>query len=71
MKKVFEVEFVAKEKDVTVEDGGRAKILETDQFGDPHLFVRIQSWNEEDEVPEHPLFDSLIGKKIKVIIMRE
>jgi hypothetical protein len=51
--------------DVNTEDGGRAKIIQIDGPDDTTLFVRIQSWSD---AKEHPDFDALIGKSVRVTI---
>jgi hypothetical protein len=66
MKKVFEQTVSA--RDVSEEDGGCAKILDIDDDGtgaEEGMFVRVQSWSEEGE---HPDFDNLIGKRVRVTI---
>lgn len=52
------------------EDGGRALIAEVESVDpDSHLFVRIQSWDEEQAISNtHPEMNSMIGKKVKVTI---
>ncbi len=51
------------------EDSGLALILNdlggTELEGDGSLFVRVQSWDDDKE---HPLMNSLIGKKIRITI---
>lgn len=51
------------------EDSGHALLLNdiggTELEGDSSMFVRIQSW---DDTKEHPLLNSLVGKKIRITI---
>lgn len=69
MKKKFVFEDVVLPRRVEVEDGGCAKIFTTEDERQERLFVRIQSWSEENLChKEHPEFDSLIGKKIRVTV---
>lgn len=69
------------EKDVSVEDMGMAVILDPDwktQGCDEHLFVRIQSYNENLDFSKdnkyerakagHASAHALIGKKVRVTI---
>lgn len=53
------------------EDSGQALIAEVEAV-DPesHLFIRIQSWDEEirSSLDPHPEMTSIIGKKVKVTI---
>ncbi len=53
---------------IASEDGGRALIVDDDgryTRGDDHMFVRLQSWDDDCQ---HPLLKSLIGKKVKITI---
>ncbi len=53
---------------ITKEDGGRALIVYDDgreTVGDDHMFVRLQSWDDDCQ---HPLLKSLIGKTIKITV---
>lgn len=69
------IEDVIGTKDVSVEDGGRAKYvslgcdaLGLDQDG---VFVRLHSWIEKaDRFGEmnHKQFDAFIGKKVRVTV---
>lgn len=64
-KPVFQVEGVV---EFQKEDDGMALICESivkEVIRDPHMFVRVQSWDEERK---HPLAQSLVGKKIRVTI---
>jgi hypothetical protein len=63
MKREFET--TISRSDVDTEDGGRAKIIQIDGPEDTTLFVRIQSWSD---AKEHPDFDALIGKHVRVTI---
>lgn len=57
-----------------VEDGGQAMIMEFDrieQGDDPHMFVRLQSWQDEvtrNDETSHPLLRSMIGRRIRIVI---
>jgi hypothetical protein len=53
--------------EVDVEDGGRAKIGTLYGPDDSQLFVRIQSWVEEED-GVHGVFNDLEGKTLKVTI---
>ena len=61
-------------KIVDVEDGGAARIFQPDVDDgavitgddDGHLFVRIQSWDEETK--EHPLFTKMMGRRVRLIL---
>ena len=53
---------------VASEDGGRALIVDDDgrePRGDEHMFVRLQSWDNDRQ---HSLLKSLIGKTVKITI---
>jgi hypothetical protein len=61
------------DEDLSVEDGGQALILDPSHGndGDPHFFVRLHSWHDGAKIEDpdsHPLFRSLLGKRIRVII---
>lgn len=82
MKIIFEQVMLPDE--VRTEDGGCAKIWYCDRHVDgpdgdeviSKVFVRFQSWDEDnwaerDEAgkpQEHKLFDSLIGKRVRITI---
>lgn len=57
---------------VEVEDSGMAKSTRLGGEADGELAVSIHSWNEEENEgggePEHPQFDALIGKRVRVTI---
>jgi cold shock CspA family protein len=55
------------------EDGGQALIATIYEGGPEDMFVRIQSWEEEDQnnpdkEPEHKTAKSLEGKRVRVTI---
>jgi hypothetical protein len=66
MSKVI-LESVVNLTDVSVEDGGRAKIANVS--GNPEedegLYVRLISWSENRS---HPDFDKLVGHRVRVTI---
>jgi hypothetical protein len=62
MKLIFE-HFV-EPTDVKTEDSGQAKIIQVDD-NDLPVFVRLQSW---DESTKHPLFNRIIGKRVRVTV---
>jgi hypothetical protein len=57
-----------------VEDGGQAMIMEFDhieQGDDPHMFVRLQSWQDgaaRTDVDSHPLLRSMAGRRVRIVI---
>jgi hypothetical protein len=65
---------------VSVEDGGRAVIVdldpESETGGDGCFFLRLQSWDETGTAPvgsrpaagSHPLIRSLLGKKVRITV---
>jgi hypothetical protein len=57
-----------KQGDVSVEDGGCAKIVRLNGACIENLFIRLQSWNDDKE---HPEFDYLIGRRVRVTIETE
>jgi hypothetical protein len=64
--KTFTFEQTITSDDVNTEDGGCAKIIQIDgDDTDEGLFVRIQSWSD---AKEHPDFDALIGRSVRVTI---
>jgi hypothetical protein len=54
--------------DVERDDGGQSLIVELSFEDDNGLFVRVMSWSEEKN---HPTFDQMRGKKIKVVLTVE
>lgn len=66
MRKIIIGDFVAPEE-IETQDGGQAKIFELspDPLQRNGFFVRLQSW---DETKRHEVFQTLIGKKIRVTI---
>ncbi len=51
---------------IRTEDGGQAKILTLDT-NDLHLFIRLQSWDENDEHSEFEKFiQATTGKNLKI-----
>lgn len=69
MRKIYETESVIKDGFISREDGGDAMIYdaidEVETIGDGCLFVRLQSWDEEQV---HPLMTDIIGKKIRITV---
>lgn len=57
-----------------VEDGGQAMIMEfdrIDQGDDPHMFVRLQSWQDgaaKTDRTSHPLLRSMVGRRVRIVI---
>jgi hypothetical protein len=69
----FIIEGTVGADDLSVEDGGAARIATVEPDGDDGnesgIFVRVQSWDEEfcngeTPVPSHPDFEKLFGKVI-------
>lgn len=57
----------------TLEDGGQAMIVELDDpdAGDPHMFVRLQSWHDgatKTDDSTHPTLRSLLGRRVRITI---
>lgn len=50
--------------DVKTEDSGQAKILEFDNDSNT-LFVRVHSYAENKQ---HPDFDQLVGKRVRITV---
>lgn len=74
MDEPLKIVFEGQMDDVEVHDGGHALIWQIDNDAvDPHLFVRVQSWDEggastEAELTGHPTFQELMGKRIRITI---
>jgi hypothetical protein len=52
--------------DLSIEDGGRAMIVDAEQQGgDGCFFVRLHSW---DETLRHPLMKQFAGKRVRVTV---
>ncbi len=51
--------------DVSVEDGGVAKIVDVENGKYPRLWIQIKSWDEDKQ---HPELKDIVGKKITVTI---
>jgi len=64
------VEFIAQGRvsEVERDDGGLSLSTELLFDGDDGLFIRVMSWDEDRE---HPAFEQLRGKYIKVVLTVE
>lgn len=58
----------------SIEDGGQAMIVELDdpvEDGDPHMFVRLQSWHDgagKADADSHPTLRSLLGRRVRITV---
>lgn len=66
----YVIEAQTTDEDISVEDGGCAKILfvaPTD--GEDGIFARIQSWYENPDDPKaHQEINQLLGKRVRITI---
>ena len=51
---------------ITYEDSGSAAIATVETVGP--VFVTVQSYDDESEVPDHDVVESLRGKRVRVAI---
>lgn len=57
--------------DIDIEDGGQAMIVHVDAETDAHMFVRLQSWQENarrDDDTSHATLRSILGRRIRITI---
>lgn len=54
--------------DVTYEDSGMAAIFEVIDDRTEREFVRLQSYDELSEPPQHPMIDAIKDKRVRVTV---
>ena len=68
---VFKAKLELFPSEVSVEDGGRAKMFDAEEESedlDNGLFVRVQSWSEDPDGAGHNTFNSMVGKQLEITI---